>query len=67
MAELTKRNKAYYYKHRLERAVDLLKKVRYLEAETPMELEDSLEEIKWSIDYLFDDLDFLLEEIHEDV
>jgi len=55
--ELVKRSKATYYKHRLDRAIDLLKQVKDLEAETPMELEDSLNEIKWSIDFLLEDLD----------
>ena len=55
--ELVKHSKASYYKHRLDKAVDLLKQVKDLEAETPMELEDSLNEIKWSIDFLLEDLD----------
>ena len=54
--QLTKRSKATYYKHRLDKALDILKEIRDLEAETPIDLENDLNEIKWKINYLLEDI-----------
>lgn len=62
--ELTKRSKATYYKHRLERALDILKELQtvtadfeYIGVEQIFELEEAINELNFKIDNLLEDID----------
>lgn len=62
--ELTKRSKATYYKHRLERALDILKELQtvtanfeYIGVEQVFELEEAINELNFKIDNLLEDID----------
>ena len=62
--QLTKRSKATYYKHRLDKAMDILQEVKkisesfeYIGVEQIFELEEAINEINFKIDNLLEDMD----------
>ena len=62
--ELTKRSKATYYKHRLDKAVDILKKFQelttdfeYIGVDKIFQLEDDINELNYKIEELLEDID----------
>lgn len=62
--QLTKRSKATYYKHRLDKAMDILQEVKkvtesfeYIGVEQIFELEEAMNEINFKIDNLLEDMD----------
>ena len=62
--QLTKRSKATYYKHRLDKAMDILQEIKkvtesfeYIGVEQIFELEEAINEINFKIDNLLEDMD----------
>lgn len=62
--QLTKRSKATYYKHRLDKAMDILQEVKkvtesfeYIGVEQIFELEEAINEINFKIDNFLEDMD----------
>lgn len=62
--QLTKRSKATYYKHRLDKAMDILQEIKkvsesfeYIGVEQIFELEEAINEINYKIDNLLEDMD----------
>lgn len=62
--QLTKRSKASYYKHRLDKAIEILKEVKeasanleYMGIEQIFEFEESVNNINFKIDNLLEDID----------
>ena len=62
--QLTKRSKATYYKHRLDKAMDILQEIKkvsesfeYTGVEQIFELEEAINEINYKIDNLLEDMD----------
>jgi hypothetical protein len=62
--QLTKRSKAAFYKHRLDKAMAILHEVKkvsvsfeYIGVEQIFELEDAINEINFKIDNLLEDID----------
>tara|TARA_R100001230_G_C5582327_1_gene100896 strand:- start:27 stop:233 length:207 start_codon:yes stop_codon:yes gene_type:complete len=62
--QLTKRSKATYYKHRLDKAIDILQEVKkvtesfeYIGVEQIFELEEAINKINFKIDNLLEDMD----------
>jgi len=63
--QLTKRSKATYYKHRLDKAMDILQEVKkvtesfeYIGVEQIFELEEAINEINFKIDCLLEDMNY---------
>lgn len=62
--QLTKRSKATYYKHRLDKAMDILHEVKkvsenfeYIGVEQIFKLEEAINEINFKIDNLLEEVD----------
>lgn len=62
--KLTKRSKATYYKHRLDKAMAILQEVKklfenfeYMGVEQIFEMEEAMNEINFKIDNLLEDID----------
>lgn len=62
--ELTKRSKAAYYKHRLDKAVDILKEYQklttdfeYIGVDKIFQLEEDVNELSFKIEELLEDLE----------
>ena len=62
--QLTKRSKATYYKHRLDKAMAILQEVKkvsenfeYMGVEQIFEIEEAINEINFKIDNLLEDID----------